>query len=73
MLAPHESILLDALRAFPADRQASLARSCSELLLITAHHEHCPGIGVDGFPCLSPQDTCENCHDMVASFVALGR
>ena len=73
MLAPHESLLLQALRTLPAERQEALARSCIELLAITAHHEHCPGIGVDGFPCMNPQDTCENCHELVSTFVALGR
>ena len=73
MLVPHESLLLDALRGLPIERQEALARSCIELLTLTAHHENCPGIGVDGFPCMYPQDTCEHCHELVSTFVALGR
>lgn len=73
MLAPHESLLLQTLRALPAGRQESLARSCTELLMLTTHHENCPGMGVDGFPCMNPQDTCEHCHELVATFTALGR
>lgn len=73
MLTPIESLLLATLRDFPQERQEPLAKACRELLLLTAHHEHCPGIGVDGFPCMYPEDTCEHCHDLVTSFVALGR
>ncbi len=73
MLAPYESLLLDAIRSLPIGRQEALTRSCLELLKLTAHHENCPGIGVDGYPCMYPHDTCEHCQELVSTFVALGR
>ncbi len=72
MLEPHEVLLLAALHEFPVARQRAMALAARELLMLTAHHETCPGIGVDGFPCMAPNDTCEHCHELVASFVALG-
>lgn len=71
MLAPHESQLIEALRTVDPDRQPSMARACTELILLSERHRTCPGIGVDGFPCGSPKDTCENCRQLVTSLESL--
>ena len=71
MLAPHESHLIDTLRAVEPTRQPAMARACSELIELSERHLTCPGIGVDGFPCGSPMDTCENCRQLVTTLESL--
>ena len=73
MLAPHESKLLDALRALPDDQQPPMAKACTELLLLAEHHPRCAGIGIDGFPCGTPGDTCDRCHMLYEAMEAFAK
>lgn len=73
MLAPHETRLIESLRALPEERQPEMAKACTELLELSERHRTCPGIGVDGFPCGSPMDTCENCRQLVFALEHLSR
>ncbi|MBI3131678.1 MAG: hypothetical protein HYZ13_10160 [Acidobacteria bacterium] len=73
MLAPHETKLIDTLRNLPEDKQAPMAKACTELLILAEHNPRCAGIGIDGFPCGSPSDECERCHLLMAALESFAK
>jgi len=61
-LSPAEWKLIQELRTLPDSPLKDRVHAVLSELLFFIRHPQCQGMGIEGFPCGTPQSSCEDCH-----------
>lgn len=61
-LSPAEWKLVQELRTLPDSPLKDRVHAVLGEFLFFIRNPKCQGVGIEGFPCGTPQSTCEDCH-----------